>query len=427
VPKTFPPKFSQDILYPAIHNLDEIDMSGSPVGDVPLGAYFNVSFGDLPNNATPSLSYGKHGFRISINPIVSGYPNLKQGSNIIFEVKDSNGLVIFSDTTPLHSGDNLKFMGYLWIKQDPLRTYEQVVEGYATMTIVGVSDIPNPHWRNLYNVRSNILLNLDMTIQSINDNNTVQLYYNNNISPIIFKNPNEMTSGSGGLFMSESLVSETEDEDGNTISKKSLITISASNLQTFSGKVHQVNVDYWKSGSIPDSTEPNWQPLGNRPLINTDGTPYSTIFEENIDKDYAEGINPISAEWSHEIDYDIAPSGLITKMKFRLRFANANNQSALNTYPFSGSSSTGHEFSLEYPGTGPVTEGYGYWLEMEGSGMTSPGSTVFGASNRVLVTTTAGQFSFGQAPFSSKIGQKFDSNGDPIFIISNTAGDRAPN
>ena len=420
MPKTFPPKFSQDILYPAVLNLDEIDMSGSPVGDVNMGTYFNVSFGDLPNNTTPSLSYGKHGFRISINPIVSGYPNLKQGSNILFEVKDSNGLVIFSDVTPLHSGDSLKFMGYLWIKQDPLRTYEQVVEGYATMTVVGISDTQNPHWRNLYNVRSTILLDLDMTIQSTTDIGTTQLYYNNNISPIIFKNPNEMTSGSGALFMSESIIVEGEDDSDQPIPQQSLITISASNLQTYSGKVHQINVDYWKSGSIPNSTDPDWKPMGNRPLINTDGTPYSTIFEEGIHPDYAEGINPVSAVFSVPVEFFIAPSGQTTKMKFRLRFTNSYNQSALNTYPFSGSSSTGHEFTLEYPGTG-------YWLEMNGTGMVSPGSTVFGASNRVLVTTTAGQFSFGQAPFSSKIGQKFDSNGDPIFIISNTSGDRAPN
>ena len=52
MPKTFPPKFDQGILYPSILNLDEIDMSESPLnnysgvsgGYVGLGAYFNISF-----------------------------------------------------------------------------------------------------------------------------------------------------------------------------------------------------------------------------------------------------------------------------------------------------------------------------------------------------------------------------------------------
>ncbi len=130
-------------------------MSGSPLGNngnVSLGTYFDVSFDPLPNNISPTLSYGKHGFRISINPdpTAGGYPLLRQRSRVLFEIKDSNGLVIFSDVTPLHSSDNLKFMGYLWIKQDPLRTYEPVTEGLATMTIVGVADVPISQWRNRY-------------------------------------------------------------------------------------------------------------------------------------------------------------------------------------------------------------------------------------------------------------------------------------
>ena len=39
---TFPPKFKQDILYPAVLNLDEIDMNTSPIGDINLGTYFDV-------------------------------------------------------------------------------------------------------------------------------------------------------------------------------------------------------------------------------------------------------------------------------------------------------------------------------------------------------------------------------------------------
>lgn len=404
--KTYPPKFSQDILYPAILNLDEINMANAPIGDVGLGTYFDVSFGhNLSNNTVPYLSYGKHGFRISIKPdtISEGLPRLRPDSRVLFEFKDTNGLVLFSDVTPLHSSDNLKFMGYVWIKQDPLRTYEQVTEGYGTMTIVGQVETNNPNWRGIYNVRSKLLLNIDLTTQVTNDDDTTQLYYNDNISPIIFKNPNKMTSGSGALFISESIVPETEDADGQTIPKKSIVNISASNLNTYSGKVSKINVDYWKSGSNDD-----WQVLGDRPLIDSNGVYYSTIFEEGIDLDYAEGINPISAEWQHELTPTIAPSGQTTKLKFRLRFGNPDAQTALNTFPFSGSSSTGNEFMLEYPADDNV------WMNFGGSGAVDPGTTVFASTNKMLLETSKGQFSFNDAPFSSGTGQTFDSDGDPF-------------
>ena len=37
----FPPKFSQNILYPSILNLDEYDM---PQSDYPAGVYFDINF-----------------------------------------------------------------------------------------------------------------------------------------------------------------------------------------------------------------------------------------------------------------------------------------------------------------------------------------------------------------------------------------------
>jgi len=412
---TFPPKFSQNILYPAILNLDEIDMSGAPVGNIGLGTYFDIAFGDLPNNTVPYLSYGKHGFRVSMNadPISSGYPRLRPNSRVLFEFKDTNGLVLFSNTTPLHSADNLKFMGYVWIKPDPLRTYEHVTEGYGTMTIVGQTETNNPNWRGIYNVRSTISINIDSTTEVSNSDGTTQIYYNENISPIIFKNPNKMTSGSGALFISESIIPEHDEIveistnpsvfQTQTVAKQSIAHISASHLQTFSGKVSTINVDYWRSGSNDD-----WQILGNRPLINSNGTYYSEIFEEGIDVDYAEGINPISAEWQHELSPTITPSGQTTKMKFRLRFGNPIGSNALSVFPFSGSSSTSNEFILEYP------EADNYWLNFDGSGMITPGTTTFASSNRMLLQTANGQFSFNQAPFSSLSGQTFDAGGEPL-------------
>ena len=391
---TFPPKFRQDILYPAILNLDEIDMSNAPIGDISLGNYFDIQFGWDYNNSVPYLTYGKHGFRISINadPGSYGLPKLRQDSRVLFEFKDSAGLVLFSDVTPLHALDNLRFMGYVWIKQDPLRTYDSVTEGYGKMTIVGTTETGNPNWRNTYNIRSELPINLDLTTTDGN-----QIYYNDNLSPIIFKEPNKMTSGSGAFSISSSIIPEHYDNANQLVPQKSVIHMSASNLRTFSGKVHKVNIDFWRSGSQED-----WQVLGDRPLFG-----YSDAYEDGIHKDYAEGLNPVSAKWAHELLPQQTPSGQVTKMRFRLRFGNAYGETALNTYPFSGSSSTGNEFTLEYPAVS------NHWLNLDGSGQIQPGTTQFAASTTVLLQTGNGQFNFQQGSLGVVGGVGYDSDGKP--------------
>ena len=48
-------------------------MSGSPIGDVSNGTYFDIEFPGFGPNQMPYLSYGKHAFTISINPDPGGY------------------------------------------------------------------------------------------------------------------------------------------------------------------------------------------------------------------------------------------------------------------------------------------------------------------------------------------------------------------
>ena len=52
--------------YPNKLNLDKLNMSNSPIGDVDLGKYFNIEFPGYTTspNTTPILSYGKHIFII---------------------------------------------------------------------------------------------------------------------------------------------------------------------------------------------------------------------------------------------------------------------------------------------------------------------------------------------------------------------------
>ena len=167
---TFPPKFSQQILYPAVYNLDTMDM---PVGGDYLAgeAYFNIQFPGYGLNVSPTLGYGKHKFDVtfieySSEVTVQGYdlgssvPQLKKGSRILFELKDDNETIIFSDTIPTKKENG--FSGYIWIKQDPLRTYEDIVTGTANLYIVAKRNTTELNWRNKYNVRIKLPISIEL-------------------------------------------------------------------------------------------------------------------------------------------------------------------------------------------------------------------------------------------------------------------------
>ena len=118
-PNTFPPKFSQKVVYPSIQNLHLLEM---PYDDFDPGVYFNIFFPEFGINSTAYLTYGKHKFDIDIVPIEGEYtsqgyeitsenPPLKHGSRIKFEFKDDNNTVIFSDITPVYKTNG--FTGYV--------------------------------------------------------------------------------------------------------------------------------------------------------------------------------------------------------------------------------------------------------------------------------------------------------------------------
>ena len=159
----YPPKFSQQIRYPAVYNLDELPMPPGMDFDITnsSGIYFNVWFDTNTSvNSVPDLSYGKHKFDVYVIHYQSGVtaqgfeippdlPPLKSKSRILFEFKDAGGNVIYSDTTPFYS--NSSFSGYVWVKQDPLRTYDEIADGPGTLTVVGELDNVPIEWRANYN------------------------------------------------------------------------------------------------------------------------------------------------------------------------------------------------------------------------------------------------------------------------------------
>jgi hypothetical protein len=426
---TFPPKFSQDILYPAELDLDEIDFTtnnetglANIPGDTYMGQYFDVEFpGGSPASygGIPTLGFGKHAFTISIDASPGGLDStmvkLRHKSRVLFEVKDAEDSfgkrrVIFSDVTPIYNTGLSKFIAYLWIKLDPLRTYELIQEGAGKITIVGLAQTNDQYWSNKYNVRATTSINIDTQYTSTNTDGTTQVQYHPNLSPIIFKQPDRLVSGSGFHCREQILATALGNE-------RSALIITGSNLLTYSGKVHNIKTEYWLSGSVANQ----WKPL-TYASWNLAGT----TFEENIDLDYARGINPKTEQWFHEIDEsDIPHSDLMNKVKFRFKFYDVSNLAAVSLLPLSGSSANETAaFAIEYPTGNPDHEDYAdsdsQWLEMSGSGVTLTGHTLFNSNNPLLISTAAGQFSFGVGAIALPKGHgvKYDSSGKAVASLN---------
>ena len=122
----YPPQFSENYLYANELHLDKLNVFIERSGNNPMFLEIN----ELPS----ILTYGKHYGLLSIkNP--KGQPYyLKSQSKLQFEVKDSQGTVIFSSLA--NSNELLKLRTYdgaipfyIWIKQDPLRTFKSIESG----------------------------------------------------------------------------------------------------------------------------------------------------------------------------------------------------------------------------------------------------------------------------------------------------------
>ncbi len=408
LPKTFPPRFSQNTLYPATYDLGKISIPQENEY-FSMGTYFNVQFSGFGINDIPVLSYGKHKFDILLLPennTGGSYSKLKNGSRILFEFKDSAGNIIFSDTTPLYK--NGGFTGYVWLKQDPIRTYNQIEEGYGTMTVVAVGDTNDPNWRNKPNIR--IVHSIYVSLYESNTE-TNQITYYDNYSPIILqRHTGSLGSGSGNLIVNEGSVWN----DG-ALAEQSALIVSMSKMKTYSGEVKKIQIDYKLSGSLNDTSNPapEWTFLSDWELT-------SQSYEDGIYKDYSKGINTLAEYFAIPIFSSQIPHGGwdgsgTNKVKFRFRFKNPFEILAEDYH------TNNYIFELEYP------KNTNEWLNFEGSNFIAPGTTVFVASNNKLVETSKGQFNFGNAIYSSYSGQTFDEDGNPSGKISNAAPPNNPN
>ena len=208
-------------IYSQVLNLSQVDVYRNDIGNV--DNYFTLD--GLPTN----LSYGKHSFSIGYNNPI-GLPHLKNNSKVIFEFVDNRGTVIFSnivDVADLSGAGN----AFIWIKKDPLRTADEILDGIAFLYVAGELDgeeIPQ-EWRGIYNLRTTFT---DYEIRKDFANT----------SKIVFANPIAIQTN---MSFSESI--DFDDED--SFFKRSYINVSASHMETNGGEVRFIELSYKELGA----------------------------------------------------------------------------------------------------------------------------------------------------------------------------------
>ena len=289
----YPPNFDPNRTYPKILDLDKIDV----LVDSPLpGKYFTVS--NLPS----TLTLGKHSFGISLNLAVDeNGRRLKPSSKVLFEFKDSNGNVIFSDLLKEMISDDFA-TAYVWIKEDPLRIYQDIADGVGSLTIVGeLNNVPE-QWQNKYNVRLVIPINISK--------------YEPNNSMVIFKDVNKVTASLSEFFAQNEL---------NNNYKYSHLKISASNLDTYAGQVDKIEVSYYQSGSQITASDGSPEYIVHD-TVTVPRTGNDRVYENNMSSSTYSGINPKSVNIITLMPETMRP----TQLKFRFRYLNPAGQYVQN-------------------------------------------------------------------------------------------------
>ena len=130
-----------DNLFTQILDLDSLDVFlETPVNDE---SYFSIR--GLPEQ----IGYGKHFFTLTYKDPPNS-PLLATNSSIVFEFVDSNGTVVFSELADIPDTSGAA-TGYIWIKEDPLRTAENIFDGELTMYVVGTLDGVPTEYQNTRN------------------------------------------------------------------------------------------------------------------------------------------------------------------------------------------------------------------------------------------------------------------------------------
>ena len=153
------------LLYTQILNLDKLDVF---IEDSQNDSFFIIE--GLPN----TLTLGKHFFKLSYKDKKSSTHTLKEHSKVLFEFKDNQGNVVFSDISDYDSinGSAICFVDIR--EQRATGFFDKIANGIGTLTIVGeVNNVPDK-FKGAYNVRLTLPIEIRKDLP--------------NISPILFKN-----------------------------------------------------------------------------------------------------------------------------------------------------------------------------------------------------------------------------------------------
>tara|TARA_Y100001963_G_scaffold30355_1_gene41510 strand:+ start:428 stop:5179 length:4752 start_codon:yes stop_codon:yes gene_type:complete len=260
------------------------------------------------------LTYGKHYATVSFkDPSDSPY-YLRNGSKLSFEVKDSDGNIIFSeiaDSNEILDDYQGVALVYIWIKEDPLRTFKDISNGMGTLTFIGeLSGVPT-EWQNKPNYRCTFPIEIRKELP--------------NTSPILFESASyiqqtftDTTTAAFHLSTTSSLSESVQLDKGDTNYKRSYLHISASHLKTFGGKVEFVEVAYNENTSFDNE----FKNLSTFPLTGSISSSDCT-FETSA----SAGLNPVSIVQSFRLPRDLRRD---TNTDFRLRFLNSDMQYVQN-------------------------------------------------------------------------------------------------
>ena len=123
---SYPNNFSSTLTYERRYDLDEIDVFLEGDGNNPM--FFSVS--NLPDK----LSFGKHYFNISLLDSSMQEYELTPNSNILFEFKSINNIILLSDIVEVNSRNGV-ITCYVEVLKDPRRTRKEIEDGYGTFII----------------------------------------------------------------------------------------------------------------------------------------------------------------------------------------------------------------------------------------------------------------------------------------------------
>ena len=163
----YPPEFdsSDNITYGNRQDLDKISVFLE--GDSSNPMFFKVE--GMPQY----LSIGRHYFYISKledHPQLTNLPHrLKNNTEIFFEAKSSNDVVIISGVSEINQQNGVATC-FLDILEDPRRTYKEINDGLGTLTLVGTLDgnnIPNM-WRDKVNYRCTFSIDIRKNLLNAN-------------------------------------------------------------------------------------------------------------------------------------------------------------------------------------------------------------------------------------------------------------------